>query len=346
MRPGRLWAIFLALTLCAALLIPGGCGTSAAPVLAEASAAPAATPTASPTSAPTPTPTPTPDPALDPVTYAWISDTQGYASSYPETFLAMTQWIVDHQAEWNIQYVIHTGDVVNDMLRNSEWEAATEAMDVFVGKIPVIAIAGNHDIKGVVHDYTRFHELMLRQNYTSYPTFGGEEANGRRRYDLVTIGHDDFILIGVGYSIQRADIDWLNAVLAQYADRTAILLAHYYLNLDSSQPENDAALQAEVVAANPNVRYVLCGHKHGLRREEQTFDDDGDGTPDRTVEAIMGDYQGFTNGGEGYIVLLTFDPGLREIRVTAYSPIHDDYNYYDDETLETYTVPLSTVQDG
>jgi len=167
--------------VCAAIaLFTAGCsvpqfigqqrGSHAAPAVA----APEDVPVSTPVPTPTPSPSPTPDPAMAPVTYAWISDTQGYASSFPDTFYAMTQWIVDHKAEWNIQYVLHTGDVVNDMRREKEWNVATRAMDVFVGELPVFAIAGNHDIRGVMHDYSAFTSLMERQNYASYPTFGGD----------------------------------------------------------------------------------------------------------------------------------------------------------------------------
>ena len=330
------------LLACAAIfLLLAGCAVPSA----QPDAAPQATasPQAAVSAAPTVTPEPTQDPATKPVTLVWMSDAQGYTSSFPDILSDMTQWIVDHQTELNIQYVLQTGDIVNDMLRDSEWTAATEAFDKLVGKVPLIAIAGNHDIKGVVHDYSRFHELMMRQNYKSYPTFGGEELDGRRRYDLVTIGQDDFIILGVGYSVTGSDIKWLNSILAQYPERTAILLSHYYLNLDQSAPANDAALIVKVVAANPNVRYVLCGHKHGLKREAQEYDDNGDGVMDRTVEALMVDYQALPNGGAGYLMLMTFDPVLREIRVTSYSPWLDDYNFFADESIETYTIPLSTV---
>ncbi len=292
---------------------------------------------------PTPTPAPTPDPAMNPTTLVWLSDTQGYSSSFPKILMQMTQWIVDHQQDLNIAYVIQSGDIVNDTTREKEWQNATAAFDLLAGKVPLFAIAGNHDIGGVVHNYKAFHEMMLRQNYESYPTFGGEQQDGRRRYDLLTIGHDDYILIGVGYSITGNDVKWLNETLVKYADRTAILVSHNYLSLGKEPPINDGALIAKVVAANPNVRYVLCGHMHGLKREVESFDDHGDGTMDRTVQAIMVDYQALPNGGAGYMTLLTFDPAAGEIRVTSYSPWLDDYNFYPDETIETYTLPLSTV---
>jgi 3',5'-cyclic AMP phosphodiesterase CpdA len=316
----------------------------AAPAASPAAQLPTSTPQEQATLAPTATPEPTPDPALAPVTFAWISDTQGYASTYPENLNRMTRWIVDNRERLNIQYVLQTGDLVNDMLREREWNTVATAFDAFVGKIPVFGNAGNHDIKGMMHFYDDNHALMSRQNYTAYPTFGGEEAQGRRRYDLVTIGHEDFIIIGAGYNQQIADYDWLNQTLKQYPDRTAILIAHWYLELkEGEELIADSKLLHSVVAENPNVRYVLCGHKHGLRHVEEQHDDDRDGTPERTVQTIMVDYQALPNGGEGYFMLLTFNVVDRTLSITSYSPVRDDFNYYADESLETFTMPLSTV---
>jgi 3',5'-cyclic AMP phosphodiesterase CpdA len=322
------------------------CAKAQPPAEASASAAPEAVAavTASPTATPTATPEPTPDPAMKPVTIAWISDTQGYSSAFPENLNTMTKWIVENRERLNIQYVIQSGDMVNDPRRTKEWTAAEAAFSAFIGKIPMFAIAGNHDIGGMMHFYDSFHALMSRQNYTEYPTFGGEEDQGRRRFDLVTIGHEDFIIIGVGYNVQRIDYDWLNATLAKYADRTAILVAHWYLEL---KPETeliaDSDLLHRVVATNPNVRYVLCGHRHGLRHVEEMYDDDKDGVKERTVQAIMVDYQALPNGGDGYFMMLTFDPVNRTVTKTSYSPVLDDYNYFQDESIETFTMPLSTV---
>ena len=58
--------------------------------------------TEAPTPTPAPTPEPTPDPATLPATLVWISDTQGYSSSFPHIFLEMTQWIVDYKTDLNI----------------------------------------------------------------------------------------------------------------------------------------------------------------------------------------------------------------------------------------------------
>jgi hypothetical protein len=43
-----------------------------------------------------------------------IPDTQFYSERFPYIFNFQTQWIVDNHDAWNIVYVAHTGDLVND----------------------------------------------------------------------------------------------------------------------------------------------------------------------------------------------------------------------------------------
>ncbi len=42
-----------------------------------------------------------------------LPDTQYYSQSYPQIFNEQTQWIVNNQASYNIQFVLGEGDVVN-----------------------------------------------------------------------------------------------------------------------------------------------------------------------------------------------------------------------------------------
>jgi hypothetical protein len=62
---------------------------------------------------------------------------------------------------------------------------------------------------------------------------------------------------------------------------------------------------------------VLCGHFGGKGGEWcQTSINERGG---KVIE-LLSDYQEFSNGGDGWLRILRFDPGRGEIRVRTYSP--------------------------
>ncbi len=61
-------------------------------------------------------------PAKDMYTFAWMSDTQYYAESYPHIFDKQTAWIKSNQKRLNIKYVFHTGDIVDDSADIRQWK--------------------------------------------------------------------------------------------------------------------------------------------------------------------------------------------------------------------------------
>ena len=70
----------------------------------------------------------------------------------------MTQWIVDNKEKQNIQYVMHTGDIVDSMDRESEWVNADKSMKILEdANIPYGVLAGNHDVGPI-----RLNQLIIR----------------------------------------------------------------------------------------------------------------------------------------------------------------------------------------
>jgi len=65
---------------------------------------------------------------------------------------------------------------------------------------------------------------------------------------------------------------------------------------------------------NPNLFLMLCGHRHGEGRRHEVL---GNG---RSVDVVLSDYQGYTNGGNGFMRLMEFSPRNQTIRVKTYSP--------------------------
>src|SRR5918911_208090 len=57
-----------------------------------------------------------------------LPDTQYYSESYPQIFNAQTQWIVDNRANYNIQFVLSEGDIVNVADQPVQWQNADAAI--------------------------------------------------------------------------------------------------------------------------------------------------------------------------------------------------------------------------
>ncbi len=273
--------------------------------------------------------------------FAWITDTQYYAESWPEHFTNQNQWIVDHADDWKIRYVMHTGDIVDDYEMMGEWTVADEAMSIFdKAGMPYGVLAGNHDVAAGNLLYQTYWQYFGQDRFEDQPTYGGSYKNNAGHYDLLTENGQDFIMLYMSWDIYTEEIEWMNDVLAQYPDRKAIILLHRYTNVKESDGTYldyaGKVLQENVVAKNPNVIAVLNGHYHGSSFETTAFDDNGDGIKERTVYQICTDYQSGFEGGSEYIKFLYFDLDKGKIYMNSYSPFMDDYNYYDTEKYDSY----------
>ncbi len=301
---------------------------SAAPVSSSPRPAPSAAPTQSPAAAPEP----------EPFTIAWMSDTQYYSRSYPEILLSMTQWLADNREKENIIYMGFTGDIVHNGT-DREWTRANEAFALLDGELPYGVLAGNHDVGTRKKDYTGYGEHFGEARFSTKSHYGGSYENNRGHYDLISAGGVEFIFVYMGWGVDDAGVDWMDAVLERHPDKTAVLMLHEYLSKDGDHSEAGRDLFERLVVPSANVKYVLCGHNHGVARREDAIDDDGDGQSDRTVYQILADYQAEPNGGDGFLRLLRFDPESGRIEVSAYSPYLNEYNRFEEE--DSFELPLS-----
>ncbi len=144
-----------------------------------------------------------------------LPDTQNYSSTYPATFTAQTQWIVNNQDDLNIVYVAHEGDIVNDASVTSQWTNADAAMDLLdAANIPYGVVPGNHDEIGGTTNYNNY--FGVNRFCTSYPTgcksfYGGSFPAGdnQNNYTLFTASGMDFIVINLDYTSPAAgSLDW------------------------------------------------------------------------------------------------------------------------------------------
>lgn len=268
------------------------------------------------------------DPAEDskPFSIIWLADTQTIAyHSYNDVFDAMGKWIREQQEPYNVQYIVQTGDLVDNGYVPKQWENFKIMSSQFFGAIPYLPIAGNHDLGVKWERYTAYLDSPYVKAIPKDHTF----KQGQAVYAEFRAGGQDFLIVGAGWNADVASVVWINDVLRSHPNHVAILLFHSYITEKGDLSYQGVHLRDLVVAKNPNVRLVLSGHLRGNGYLLDEFDDNHDGIMDRSVNAMLYNYQGYTHNNSGQIRMLTFDPKTRSIRVFTYSPYTDRY-YQDD----------------
>ena len=290
----------------------------------------------------------TPRSAYD-FTLAWESDTQ-YYNADPANYkhqVAIHDYLLEERDDLNLQYLFHTGDIVDDGTVPEQWQRADAQYDrLDAAGLPYGVLAGNHDVDQKNDDYTYYSQWFGEQRYATNPWYGGGHLDNRGHYDLVSTGGVDLLVLSMGWAPGDAQIAWMNEVLAQYPERKAIINLHEYMLTTGGLGPVPQRIYDEVVATNPNVMMVMSGHYHDAFTRYDQFDDDGDGVAERTVTQMLFDYQGLPEGGLGYLRLMHFDNVGEQITVRTYSPSLDDYDS-DDPSLEPvhqeFVVPYATA---
>ncbi|PJJ73617.1 LPXTG-motif cell wall-anchored protein [Diaminobutyricimonas aerilata] len=288
----------------------------------------------------------TPRSAYD-FTFAWESDTQYYNANDDiyDRQVAIHQYLLRERSDLNLQYLMHTGDIVDQSEDPAQWLRADPAYRLLDdADLPYGVLAGNHDVNQQTNDYTKYSQYFGEARYADNPWYGGTHLDNRGHYDLMTMGGLDFIVLYMGWAPGDEQIAWMNEVLAQYPERTAIVALHEFMLTTGGLGPVPQRILDEVIAVNPNVRFVSSGHYHDAYTRLFEYDDDGDGTPDRTVTAMLFDYQGLPEGGQGYLRLMHFDNVGQAITVRTFSPYEHDYDS-EDPTLEQqhqeFTIPYA-----
>lgn len=276
--------------------------------------------------------------------FVWMSDTQYYSESYPDTFTAMTQWIYDNIENLNIKYLFHTGDVVNNSSKKSQWKNADKAMSILDGALPYSILAGNNDVGSGDNDFTDYLNYFGADRFSNNAYTDKWYNGGQCSFDLVTIENTKYLFIALSWNSDDNALSWANNILNTYSDCIAIITTHDYLNASDKLSDNGKLIYNQLVVPNSNVHLVLCGHKSDAAKRISELDDNGDGETDRTVYQLMADYQNAADGGDGYLRILTIDKNAKEIKVQTYSPLLDKYNYFDTTKYpekDEFTIPVT-----
>jgi hypothetical protein len=291
------------------------------------------------------------NPSSENFTIIVLPDTQYYSQSYPEIFENQTDWIVQNENKLNIVFVSHLGDLVEHYDSYFEWTHADNAMSVLdANKIPYAVLPGNHDMDGGYSNpgpgAALYENHFPASRFEGYSWWGGSYdtssvislSPNMNNYQLFTWDGMKFITLSLQYNPPADVRAWADAILSEYSDRRAIISTHSYINSDNSWAPGGPVIWRDVVTPNKNVFLVLCGHELGEAEKVDNLDN-------RMVYQLLSDYQGFPQGGDGWLRIMKFVPSQNMIYVTTYSPYLDNYRTntdYPESQFELY-YPMSAT---
>lgn len=271
-------------------------------------------------------------------TLAVLPDTQFYSRYSADQFVprygtdpfaVQTAWLAEHRDELNIPFVTHLGDVVDQVGRGVEWQAADAAMATLDdADVPYSILAGNHDVRNSRDDWYDTDYDLANEPYLQWfgtdraaavPGYGGSDPTGFNRYHVFEAQGQEFLVLALGWRSSDASLAWAQGVLDAHPTLPTILTTHSLLNIDADAvtPRPDAygeRLWERLIRGNDQIFLTFNGHFHGSTHVTRTND------AGHEVTNILMDHQMAYEGGNGYLGLVEFDLGGGRISVQTASP--------------------------
>lgn len=281
-----------------------------------------------------------------------LPDTQFYSMEYPEVFQSQARWIAENADD--ITFVIHQGDITHNN-NDIQWEAATEAINMFDKKVPFTFVPGNHDMgdrgSANVRNTDLLNYYLPYSKYSQAPTFGGAFESGKmdNTWHLFKAGNLDWLIISLEFGPRNKVLHWASGIAASHPDHKIIVNTHAYMYSDDNRmselhnhkwlPQNyklgketgdNAVNNGEqmwetFIKHHPNIIFVFSGHVlndgTGLLISE--------GTHGNKVYQMLANYQtgvvGAENGGNGFLRIITIDKSSASASVRTYSPFTNQH---------------------
>jgi hypothetical protein len=224
-------------------------------------------------------------------TFVVLPDTQYYSASYPEIFMAQAEWVVENKEAFNIKFVIHLGDLVDDPYVTAQWEVARSAINyLLVNGVPCSVLPGNHDL--ITDDFGQLNPMSYRAffgatqtrqdwapAFSTFPWYGGSystfyEDDNANNYCLLDMGAEKYLILSLQWKPPLEVLAWANNVIDSYPDYKVIVATHEYLEQSGWLPGQRSSvgdlIWRELAWKQRDQTFlVLCGH---FMREDLVID--------------------------------------------------------------------------
>lgn len=285
-------------------------------------------------------------------TIAVIPDTQDEVFGSDQRFPNRTQWIVDNRNDLNLQYVLHTGDMMNwDTADHSQYKVGSAAMArLDDASIPWMVAIGNHDTGAVcpggsacpgksakvtVRDTTTFNSYFP---VSRFPNTDGLFESGKidNAWSTFSAGGSKWLVMTLELWPRRAVVGWAADVVASHPDYNVIIATHSFLTADGQIDQSHGGygetssqyLYDNVVGPNSNVKLVFSGH---VGEAGSRVDTRPDGSK---VAEFLGT---FHSGSTNPLQLLSIDTLSGSVSTRFYAP-------WDGRTWPQYERTVSGMQ--
>ena len=245
----------------------------------------------------------------------WITDTQHLSRDHPDNFTQLTTWIANAAKKpntYNLQMVVHTGDIVDNWDNESQWSNANNSLSILSkNNISYSWDAGNHDCNNEVckigYRYYRGNNSSafdpLKVSKIESQNWVDSYNNGEDTAVNFTVGGLEFLIVNIGYNGDQSVLDWANRTLAAHSQAYALVATHTFINATGGYEEDFASrLNDSVLAKNPNVFITLNGHHSTYSGYHKNADAGG-----RIITELMFDRQDCENNtGATAVTILNF----------------------------------------
>jgi hypothetical protein len=292
-----------------------------------------------------------------PDTQAYTSMRKGREENV-EILDQMFAWMAANRESRNIQVAVHVGDMTSNN-EPGEWKKIRNSYKQIDGVMPYVVCVGNHDEKPIkrtalLDTYFKINENPLNKDFFVASFEKGELENA---YYVSEQNGQKFLFMALEFGPRDKVVKWADSIIKQHPNHHAFLTVHEYISEKSRLLHEDGVavpeeadkegylgkfreagninfgvdLKRKLIDPNPNVEFLVCGH-YGC----QTFNEAGELVYDKeeiatahrsdprtkglTFHAMLFNAQWMRSGGDGWLLLLEFQPDNRSVHIRTYSP--------------------------